>query len=304
MTESTRRNDGSAALEMAIALARREEPPRALATRIARHATYREHLGRELAKPPTPRLTAVLAAGLALATAAGVALWLRHRPEPPITAEHAAAPAASTSAASTPTSAEAAKPDPCSARVAAAGTEPLIDDFEDGDDAIALLEGRVGHWRWARETDAPGTAPALLPIPRPGATPSNRHALHVKGRELVDWGATVEFTFQPPCYDAGKYQGISFEARGPGRIYVAPRETTVIPVEEGGVCEHDCHNAHVAKVELGEHFRKYVVRWTDVRQRGPNKRPLDPRRLNSLAFLIRPEDTPYDVWIDDVRFVP
>jgi hypothetical protein len=30
---------------------------------------------------------------------------------------------------------------------------------------------------------------------------------------------------------------------------------------------------------------------------------LDPRRANGIEFLVRPDDTPYDVWIDDVRFV-
>jgi hypothetical protein len=49
-------------------------------------------------------------------------------------------------------------------------------------------------------------------------------------------------------------------------------------------------------------FRTYVVRWTELHQRGFDKPPLDAQRLNSVAFLIRPEDTPYDVWIDSVRF--
>jgi hypothetical protein len=31
--------------------------------------------------------------------------------------------------------------------------------------------------------------------------------------------------------------------------------------------------------------------------------PLDASRLHSVAFLIHPEDTPYDVWLDEVRFL-
>jgi hypothetical protein len=46
------------------------------------------------------------------------------------------------------------------------------------------------------------------------------------------------------------------------------------------------------------------VRWEQTRQRGKGKPALDPSSLNSIAFLVRPEDTPYDVWLDDVRFVP
>ena len=36
---------------------------------------------------------------------------------------------------------------------------------------------------------------------------------------------------------------------------------------------------------------------------GVDRPALDPSRLHSLAFLIRPEDTPYDVWLDEIRFV-
>jgi hypothetical protein len=40
-----------------------------------------------------------------------------------------------------------------------------------------------------------------------------------------------------------------------------------------------------------------------LRQRGIDTPPIDMSRLHSLALLIRPEDTPYDVWIDDIRFL-
>jgi hypothetical protein len=185
----------------------------------------------------------------------------------------------------------------------AEGGAALIDDFEDGDDAVARLEQRAGFWRWAREIDAPGTAPALLPSPRPDPTAANRLAIHVKGGALRDWGAVVEVSFRPPCYDASRYAGFTFEARGPGRIYVAPREVSVIPLAEGGTCELDCHNPHVKKLDLTEGWQRYEVRWAETWQRGVGKPALDPSRLNSLAFLVRPEDTPYDVWLDDVRFL-
>jgi hypothetical protein len=59
----------------------------------------------------------------------------------------------------------------------------------------------------------------------------------------------------------------------------------------------------VKKVDLDAEWRRYEVSWAEVRQRGVGKPPLDPSRINSLAFLIRAEDTPYDVWLDDVRFL-
>ncbi|MFZ5892574.1 MAG: hypothetical protein ACOY0T_16065 [Myxococcota bacterium] len=319
---------------------RRERAPATLAARILDSVAEDSRRQRALATSAPPRPGGrwrLLASALALPAAAAVAFAAgrsssSHSPgsaSSAISREPAAdtsrdgnASAASRSVnASTASrngnaSAERVNPvfDPCTERnVAVAPTSVsaptrssdfLIDDFEDGDDAILPHPGRQAFWRWVRETDAPGTAPALLPIPRPGATAVNRLALHVKGGRLSDWGAAVEFTFSSSCYDASAYAGIAFSARGPGRIYVAPREPAVIPLAEGGSCERDCHNPHVQKIELENRFRNYEVRFVDVRQRGLGKPPLDPKRLNSLAFLIRPEDTPYDLWIDDVRFIP
>jgi len=290
---------------------RRDAPPAELGERVLDHVEYRSRLELQAGRSPlnARRGRAVGAIALVVAAAAAAFPFLHRsatRDTPIIAAEHppggAAAPALA-SAVATPSHASAPVIDPCRDAAVATGSAPLIDDFEDGDDAVAPLDGRAGFWRWAREIDAPGTAPALIPLPRPDATHANRLALHVKGGQLVDWGATVEFNFRPACYDAAKYAGIAFQARGPGRIYVAPREVSVIPIAEGGTCDRDCHNPHVAKIDLDAAWRVYQVRWADVRQRGMGKPPLDPQRLNSIAFLIRPEDTPYDVWLDDVRFI-
>jgi hypothetical protein len=279
---------------------RREPAPEKLSERVLEGIEYRErlHAGVRRSGIRRPMLGLGVGAGAALAAAAVLILSRVERSLPPIAPEPSSSPSRASAALPKPT-----MPDPCSAAIVAKGDAPQIDDFEDGDDAVTALEQRVGYWRWVREIDAPGTAPALIPVPRPEAAPRNRLALHVKGGQLVDWGAAVEFTFRPACYDASKYAGISFSARGPGRIYVAPRETATIPVAEGGTCEVDCHNPHVLKVDLADRFERYEIRWEQTRQRGMGKPPLDPSRLNSLAFLVRPEDTPYDVWLDDVRFI-
>ncbi len=78
---------------------------------------------------------------------------------------------------------------------------------------------------------------------------------------------------------------------------------STIPVAEGGTCREDCHNPHVVKIDLEGTFKRYEVRWEELRQRGTKQTALEPSKLNSLAFLVRPEDTPYDVWIDDLRFI-
>lgn len=281
--------------EFVLDAGRRDTAPEDLGARLLERIDHRSRI--ELyAAEARPRRRVLISAVCILLAAAAAALLVRRLKEP-VSKIAAERPAASSGRPKTPV------PDPCRSRISAPGGEPVIDDFEDGDDAIARLEQRVAFWRWAREIDAPGTAPALIPVPHPEATPDNRLAIHVKGGQLLDWGAAVEFTFRPACYDASGYAGIAFRARGPGRIYVAPREPAVIPIAEGGTCELDCHNPHVIKVDLDETFRSYDVRWEQMRMRGLGKPPLDPSRLNSLAFLVRPEDTPYDVWLDDVRFI-
>ena len=296
------------ALERLLDAARADAPAPELGERVLEQIAYRARLER-IAVLPRRRAHRVAAAALALLAAGVLLVVLTRRPGPElaIVAEHAesAGKASAAPAAAAPRALQPGPPanDPCLAPAPVSGSAPSIDDFEDGDDAIQPLEGRAGFWRWAREIDAPGTAPALIPVPRPDATRVSRLAQHVKGGQLVDWGATVEFDFRPACYDASSYVGVSFQARGPGRIYFAPRERSVIPIAEGGSCEVDCYNPHVAKIELESAFRTYQVRWSDVRQRGIGKPALDTRHLHSLAFLIRAEDTPYDVWLDDVRFL-
>ncbi len=281
--------------------ARTEEPNGLLQERVITGLAYR----RALAQPGSTRSRVAVAwatMGAILAVAAGAVVIVRiahpHSnvkitPEPTQLAEPGSSP---------PKEAPAAV-DPCAAKKTASGEKPLIDDFEDGDDEVSLVDGRSGLWRWVRDTDAPGTSPALLPIPRPSPRPGNRLAVHVKGGKLLDWGAVIEFNFVPACYDASAYDGLTFQAKGPGRIFVAPREVGVIPVAIGGTCRQDCHNAHVKKIDLDAQWRTYEVRWSEVAQRGYNKPALDPTRLNSLAFQIHPEDTPYDIWLDDVKFL-
>jgi hypothetical protein len=280
------------------AAAGQDVAPPGLGERVVEGVANRTRLEALLRTPRIGNWRPALAAAVALGIAASAWLWARApKPTPHIVAETSAA------AESRPSASAAPVVDPCRARVSAAGKSPVIDDFEDGDDALTPLEDRAGFWRWVRESDAPGTAPALLPVPRPDAGARSRLALHVKGGELQDWGATMEVNFRPPCYDASRYAGIVVSARGPGRVYVSLREVGVIPVFEGGSCQRDCYNSHVAKLELGREWRTYDLRWAQLRQRGAGKPPLDASRLHSIAVLIRPEDTPYDVWLDDVRFL-
>ena len=193
--------------------------------------------------------------------------------------------------------------DPCSSRLRAAGALPLIDDFEDKDSMIASLENRVGYWSIFKDSDSVGSYSPVMPTLRTPATRKNRYALHVAGGELLNWGAVVQFAFQPACYDVSRYAGVTFSAKGPGRVFVGMRVVDEVPTEYGGTCKQECYNTHQKKVNLSARWQTYAVLWGEMRQRGYNAKPLDVTRSNGLAFLIQSSDTPYDLWIDDVTFV-
>ena len=295
-------------VQQLIAIAKNEAPANVLEGRVLEVIAHRRLLANvqsfSLADNTRRTVTQWVAGATTLAVAAGAALWLRapvNKSKVPIAPEALTA----RTAVRPPGRGAGVKPapDPCSRRVGAAGQRPLIDDFEDGDDAVLDLESRSGLWRWARDTDMPGSAPALLPVPRFGARTGNRMALHVKGGRLLEWGAVVEFNFKPSCYDASVYQGLSFQAKGPGRVFVAPREVGTIPEAEGGTCSKDCYNPHVKKIELEQHWKSYRIEWNEFEQRGYGRPPFDPKQLHSIAFLIRTEDTPYDLWFDEVSFI-
>ena len=191
---------------------------------------------------------------------------------------------------------------PCRSAVRAGGDSPQIDDFEDGNELVALLEARNGYWVSLSDTDPDGAEPVLLPSLRPDPSPGNRYALHVAGARHRSWGASVQVELGPPCYDASAYAGIAFDARGPGRLSAGIRTVDAVPVLRGGTCTEDCYQSHLGEVTLESEWKTYVLGWSHLHQEG-EARPVDPRRANGVEFLLRPEDTPYDVWIDNVRFV-
>lgn len=237
----------------------------------------------------------------AIAFAAGVALSRglnRHSPQVALSANRALAPLPGPSR---PVDGLAAG-DPCREAVRAVGRDPLVDDFEDGNELVALLEARNGYWVIVTDSDRPTAEPVLLPAARPEGTAANRNALHLTGGRHTLWGISAQVELGPTCYDASAYRGIAFDVRGPGRLFAGVREVDIIPVERGGTCTTDCYDSHLHGVDATSGWTHHELAWSDLRQRGRTE-PANPRRLNGLEFIVRPADTPCDLWIDNVAFV-
>jgi len=255
------------------------------------------------------------ALGIGVGMAAAVALWLRanRAHETPLTRER---PIASESAAipQTPSpspvqsSTRLLELEPCTPAVRAAGSQPMIDDFEDEDARIAPLEHRAGFWSASNDgsaTQRPTPGGPLATSRIPGGRGASHFALHTSGGKFTKWGAILGADFSARrCYDASAYGGLRFWVRGRGSFNVAAKMTQTAPEEYGGSCSHDCFDSHRIAVPLSSNWREVRVTWAELKQRGFGQAvPFDPRSLLSLELSVDPEQTPFDFWVDDVSFL-
>jgi hypothetical protein len=108
--------------------------------------------------------------------------------------------------------------------------DDLISDFE-ADNSIAAVDGRQGGWYTYGDdagTFTPSTGYEIAPIGNPGCSPNG--SLHVKATGFALWGAAAGTDFKPRAagadgglgrkatYDATKYRGIAFWAKGSAAI--------------------------------------------------------------------------------------
>jgi hypothetical protein len=257
------------------------------------------------------RVIVIAVGGVALAAAAATALFLRQNPEPQVVAERvtsepsvpaAPAPVPSLSVAPLPLSA-------CSELAIARGDAPLIEDWEAKDSTLLLLDGRKGSWVNYDDGTGEQTPPVrspLFPSRIPGGRERSKQALHLSGGRYTNWGVTFGAELaEQACYDASAYAGIEFWAKGPGKIKIGVQMIDVQDVKYGGLCRNDCYNSHRSEVTLGKSFQKFTIRWDDLKQlyQAGTAIPLDPKRIRFLEFGIAAEDTPFDVWVDDVSFL-
>jgi hypothetical protein len=279
------------------------DQPSAAAKRAAFALVLREHRARER------RRWFVGATLVTLAAAAGVVFVARPKPQPiALSAEpHASAPPHMEAPLPSPSGASPFVP--CTPLAAAEGSNPLIDDFEDGDLHVPMIEHRAGQWLTFNDGTGtqfpkPGSVAAASRIP--GGRGASHFGVHNVGSKFSKWGANFSLELNPRrCYDASAYGGIEFWARGHGEIRAAVKMTQVVSEEFGGSCKQDCFDAHTKRIKLTRDFSRVVVRWADLSQKGFGKTvAFDPRSLYSIELEVPPEQTPFDFWIDDVSFIP
>jgi expansin (peptidoglycan-binding protein) len=196
--------------------------------------------------------------------------------------------------------------------------EALIDDFEDGDATLPAIAERAGQWsayndESAGSTQSPAAGKAVTPEAS-GAMGSG-FAMHTSGSGFADWGAGIQMDFKNPGtsaasrlpFDASKYKGISFYAKGTGspRLELPIPATTDAPA--GGSCTEGCLDTHGKAIVLSADWTLHTVAFSELEQEDwGTAADFDPSQLLGLAFKIpgsADDPATFDFWIDDLKFV-
>ncbi|WP_437477760.1 carbohydrate binding domain-containing protein [Sorangium sp. So ce1014] len=201
-------------------------------------------------------------------------------------------------------------------------TIEMIDDMEDGDNALLPAGGRVGYWYTFND----GTEGATQnPPPDPdgtGETPftmaeldpargQSAHAARSWGTGFEDWGIGFGFDLSSAEgakteYDASTYAGITFWAKvGPGSgtgAVVLISDPGTDPV--GGACSDQC-DPWKKDLAVTEEWQQFTIPFADMKQGGwgdpAGTEQIDAAKLYSIQFQIT-DAASFDLYIDDLGF--
>ena len=185
----------------------------------------------------------------------------------------------------------------------------LIDDLEDGDTQIIKKEGREGYWFTFADTEGSTIKPkGNFEAGAGGATPGSKRAAHIQGKVAASGKSLyvgVGFAFLNPKgkYDASKYKGISFWAKGPGKVRFKTPDVNTAP--EGDKCS-DCYNDFGVDLYIAEQWQRYTIPFDRMAQQ-PNWGDRAPEVSKNALFAVQWQfSTPgadYDIWVDDIELV-
>lgn len=187
----------------------------------------------------------------------------------------------------------------------ATGENPLIDDFEDGDQLSLVHDGRNAGWYFYNDETTGTQDVSVVADP----TGERGIVLSVKGEGFAEWGSgfgvSMNWAEGQCTYDASIYDGVQFWARGSGNPRVTLQNISVRPVADGGECPADasCFDSHGVALTLTDEWTFVKLPFTSFVQAGWGTPvgPLLPEAIYLMEFQFPALDT-FDVSLDDVSF--
>ncbi|HEY5955640.1 MAG TPA: hypothetical protein VIV60_03760, partial [Polyangiaceae bacterium] len=178
----------------------------------------------------------------------------------------------------------------CSNAVAT-GQAPVISNFDAADLRVLPNEGRAGLWFSYND----GTNGKFTENLEAGA-------LHITSNAWTDWGAGFGVSIGPwlsngeRCYyNADRYAGIRFRAKGRGRVRTNVTTRENVPVAEGGACQRagdDCYNYPGGYARLTNDWQVFEFPFCAMRPQplwGGAVAPIKPSELIAIQFALSKE---------------
>jgi len=196
--------------------------------------------------------------------------------------------------------------------VPALDRDPLLADFEQDSVFLRPVPQRYGTWFAGNDGSPEGKQePDSFAAERGGYAGSN-YALHYKVHGFSEWGSVIGFVlrYTPEegirCpYNVTGYGGLSFMAKGKGRIRVKLGTPETTPADMEGRCQKGCWDEHGSFVFLNEEWTEHRIVWSAFAQQGwGTVARLNLNEVMSVNFAVGRDDQPAELWLDDVKFLP
>jgi Carbohydrate binding domain (family 11) len=204
-----------------------------------------------------------------------------------------------------------------------AATDALIDDFEKSANGVAHACVH-GYWYTYNDGSAGTQTPAVNMFTNTAITdrPPSTYAAHSTGMNFTGdtqtpknlfAGFGLDFNPAPApstmkyTVNASAFRGVTFFAKGSGTINVE------IPTPDSDPalgCVTMCYNVHFKAITLTAAWTPYTILWTDFGQLTGfgTIGPLTNATIGGIKFESKTQAPaafiPYDMWIDDLKFLP
>ena len=188
------------------------------------------------------------------------------------------------------------------------GANAIVEDGEDGDGRVLVRDGRGGYWFTFQDSEGSTIDPPSGPFKMGSPGHDSAHAARMRGHlassgKSIYAGMGLSLTDPRGPYDASKYTGVTFWAKGPGRVRFELPDVHTAP--EGGICK-DCYNDFGVTLALEDHWVKYTILFDWMQQRpnwGDPYPHVEPSQVIAMEWEFDGTGRDFDISIDDIAFV-
>jgi endoglucanase len=184
----------------------------------------------------------------------------------------------------------------------------LIEDLEDGDTQVNKTEGRNGYWFTFYDPAGSTISPSSKLLTDGGSTADSKMFAKASGKMATSGpsiyaGLGFNITDPKSPYDASKYRGIAFWAKGPGTVRF---KTPDVNTEPGGDKCVDCYNDFGVDIYLSKDWTRYTIPFDKMKQQpgwGDPAPGVASDGLFAIQWQVGAKGADYEVSIDGVEFV-